>query len=99
MTSDASPALRSREVSLVDLLDRVLSAGVVIAGDITIAIADVDLVRISLRALVASASTVLGVADEERPPAIAATRRPAIGGGAEQATIAADRQWAEDERR
>jgi len=48
----------TREVALVDLLDRVLSTGVVIAGDVTLAIAGVDLVRISLRALVASAGTV-----------------------------------------
>jgi Gas vesicle protein len=38
----------------VDLLDRVLAGGVVIAGDITLSIADVELVRISLRALVTS---------------------------------------------
>ncbi|MFJ8580517.1 gas vesicle protein [Micromonospora sp. NPDC093277] len=38
----------------VDLLDRVLATGVVVTGDITLAIADVDLVRISLRALIAS---------------------------------------------
>jgi hypothetical protein len=45
---------RSREIALVDLLDRVLGTGVVIAGDLTLSIADVDLVRISLRALVSS---------------------------------------------
>jgi hypothetical protein len=45
-------------VPLVDLLDRVLAKGVVITGDITISIADVDLVRISLRALVASVGTL-----------------------------------------
>lgn len=43
-----------REIALVDLLDRVLAGGVVISGEITLRIADVDLVRISLRALVAS---------------------------------------------
>ncbi|MDT0328304.1 gas vesicle protein [Nocardiopsis lambiniae] len=43
-----------REVALVDLLDRVLGAGVVITGDLTVSIADVDLVRISLRALISS---------------------------------------------
>jgi hypothetical protein len=43
-----------RPVALVDLLDRVLAKGVVITGDITLAIADVELVRISLRALIAS---------------------------------------------
>ncbi|HET6357387.1 gas vesicle protein [Streptomyces sp.] len=41
-------------MALVDLLDRVLAGGVVIAGEITLSIADIDLVRISLRALVAS---------------------------------------------
>ncbi|MGW4501175.1 gas vesicle protein [Micromonospora sp. NPDC004336] len=52
--SSADDPLAYRPVALVDLLDRVLATGVVISGDITIAIADVDLVRISLRALVAS---------------------------------------------
>ncbi|HEX5293316.1 MAG TPA: gas vesicle protein [Streptosporangiaceae bacterium] len=42
------------DVALVDLLDRVLAAGVVIAGDVTLSIADVPLVRVSLRALVMS---------------------------------------------
>lgn len=45
----------SRQIALVDLLDRVLGAGVVIAGDLTLSIADVDLVHISLRALISSA--------------------------------------------
>jgi hypothetical protein len=41
-------------VALIDLLDRVLAGGVVIAGDVSLSIADVELVRISLRALVHS---------------------------------------------
>lgn len=49
----AEPAPR---VALVDLLDRLLSGGVVISGDLTLSIADVDLVHISLRVLLASAS-------------------------------------------
>lgn len=48
------PAIREERVALVDLLDRVLAGGVVIAGDVTLSIADVDLVTISLRALVTS---------------------------------------------
>ena len=52
--SSADDPLAYRPVALVDLLDRVLATGVVISGDITLAIADIDLVRISLRALVAS---------------------------------------------
>jgi hypothetical protein len=45
---------RTREVTLVDLVDRLLAGGVVISGDLTLAVADVDLVQVSLRALVAS---------------------------------------------
>ncbi|MFX0577677.1 gas vesicle protein [Nocardia nepalensis] len=47
-----------RRVALVDLLDRVLAGGVVISGDIKLAIADIDLVQISLRALISSISTL-----------------------------------------
>jgi hypothetical protein len=51
-------AVRQREIALVDLVDRLLGGGVVISGDITLAVADVDLVTISLRALVASVEKV-----------------------------------------
>ncbi|MFE7743635.1 gas vesicle protein [Nocardia sp. NPDC057455] len=47
-----------RRVALVDLLDRVLAGGVIISGDIRLAIADVDLVQLSLRALISSISTL-----------------------------------------
>ena len=53
------PAVQGQRVALVDLLDRVLAGGVVISGDITLSIADVDLVTVSLRALVTSVSTLL----------------------------------------
>ena len=45
------------QVTLVDLVDRVLGAGVVLTGDITLAVADVDLVYVGLRVLLASVST------------------------------------------
>lgn len=41
-------------VALVDLLDRLLGAGVVISGDLTISLAGIDLVQIRLHALIAS---------------------------------------------
>ena len=50
-------ALAERDVALVDLIDRLLAGGVVIHGDITLAVADVDLVHVSLRALVSSVET------------------------------------------
>lgn len=54
-----------REVALVDILDRLLAGGVVLTGDITISLAGVDLVRVSLRALVTSIAPAGG----SRPPA------------------------------
>ena len=46
-----------QDVALVDLVDRLLNGGVVIVGDITLAAADVDLVYVGLRALIASVAT------------------------------------------
>jgi hypothetical protein len=47
-----------RHIALVDLLDRVLAGGVVLRGELSLCIADVELVRISLRAVVASVSAL-----------------------------------------
>ncbi|UNO42866.1 gas vesicle protein [Streptomyces sp. MST-110588] len=55
VVTDHSP-LAERQIALVDLLDRLLAGGAVIAGDITLRIAEVDLVRIDLRALISSVS-------------------------------------------
>ncbi|MFJ6841688.1 gas vesicle protein [Streptomyces griseoluteus] len=41
-------------VALIDLLDRLLNGGAVLTGDIVLSIADVDLVHISLRAVIRS---------------------------------------------
>jgi len=43
-----------REVTLLELLDRVLDKGVVLTGDITLSVADVDLVYVGLRVLLSS---------------------------------------------
>jgi len=51
----ASKAADSRavgQIALVDLLDRLLGAGVVVAGDIVISLAGVDLVQVRLHALI-----------------------------------------------
>jgi hypothetical protein len=55
----ASGAVRHEPIALVDLLDRVLAGGVVILGDVRLSIADVDLVTISLQALISSVSACL----------------------------------------
>ena len=46
------------QLALVDLLDRLLAGGVVLTGDVTISLAGVDLVHVSLRALISSVSTL-----------------------------------------
>lgn len=57
--ADVLPASRAaHEVTLVELVDRLLGGGVVLAGDVTLAVADIDLVHVSLRALIASAGTI-----------------------------------------
>ncbi len=59
--TDMRPASRNRaapaqagENSLVDILERVLDKGIVIAGDIQINLLDIELLTIKLRLLVAS---------------------------------------------
>jgi Gas vesicle protein len=42
----------SSQISLVDLLDRLLGTGVVLAGDVLISLAGVDLVQVRLHALI-----------------------------------------------
>jgi hypothetical protein len=71
-----SRALRDREVSLLDLIDRLLDGGVVIYGDITLAVADVDLLYVGLRAMVASVETIerdLGVSLSARGASLGAS--------------------------
>jgi hypothetical protein len=41
-----------QQISLVDLLDRLLGTGVVVAGDVVISLAGVDLVQVKLHALI-----------------------------------------------
>jgi hypothetical protein len=66
-------ARAARQVSLVDLVDRLLDGGVVISGDITLAVADVDLLYVGLRALVSSGEAMerdLGISVSARSPAL-----------------------------
>jgi Gas vesicle protein len=52
-----SASIDHYDVALVDLIDRLLGGGVVIAGDLTLAVADVDLLYVGLRAIVTSVAT------------------------------------------
>ena len=46
------------QVTLLELVDRVLNKGVVLSGDITLSVADVDLVYVGLRVLLSSVGTL-----------------------------------------
>lgn len=46
--------LEESELSLLETLDHVLNRGLVIAGEITISVADVDLIFVGLNVLVSS---------------------------------------------
>jgi gas vesicle structural protein len=47
-----------QQVTLLELVDRVLNKGVVVSGDITLSVADVDLVYVGLRVLLSSVATL-----------------------------------------
>jgi hypothetical protein len=69
--STTSPdAALQQEVTLLELLDRVLDKGVVLTGDITLSVADVDLVYVGLRVLLSSVEA----AQRQREQASAADR-------------------------
>ena len=51
---DRASVITSRATGLVDILDRVLDKGLVIAGDIKISLANVELLTIQIRLLVCS---------------------------------------------
>lgn len=53
-------AARQREVALIDLMDRLLQGGVVIQGQVTLCAADIDLVALDLRVIVAAIDKLAG---------------------------------------
>jgi gas vesicle structural protein len=45
---------REKEVTILELLDRILTKGVYISGEVTLSVADVDLVYLSLKLMLTS---------------------------------------------
>ena len=62
----SAPTLQ-HQVTLLELVDRVLNKGVALSGDITLSVADVDLVYVGLRVLLSSVATL----EEQNVQAIA----------------------------
>ena len=62
--------LALRDVTLLELLDRLIDRGVVLAGDLTLSVADVDLIYVGLRLVLVSVerARALGVAAGRHDP-------------------------------
>ena len=56
--------LETDELSLLETLDHVLNRGLVIAGEITISVADIDLIFVGLNVLLGSVETIHEVLGE-----------------------------------
>jgi len=49
---------KSKDVTLLEILDRVLDKGVVISGDLVISLAEIDLIYVGLKVLISSVETM-----------------------------------------
>jgi len=80
---DRVPAT-SGTTNLIDILDRVLDKGLVIAGDISIALANVELLTIRIRLLVCSVDKAeeIGLNWWKHDPNLTAPTRSGLQGGA-----------------
>jgi hypothetical protein len=68
--------LRNQQLTLLDLLDRLLDKGVMAKGEILLSVADIDLVYLNLGLLLSSVKTVEHAARKTRP-----SRRPSFDNG------------------
>ena len=57
IVTESGEVLGESELSLLETLDHVLNRGLVIAGEITISVADIDLIFLGLNVLLSSVET------------------------------------------
>ena len=62
------PVLEGVDASLLDIVDHVLTKGIVLTGDLILGVADIDLVYLRLSAVLCAADRILG-------PSVRSTRR------------------------
>ena len=48
----------SQQISLAETLDRVLNKGAVLVGEVTVSVADIDLIYVGINLLVSSVETI-----------------------------------------
>ncbi|MCF8347578.1 MAG: gas vesicle protein [Bacteroidales bacterium] len=49
---------RSKDITILELLDRVLTKGVIITGDVVISVADIDLIYLGVKLMLSSVETM-----------------------------------------
>jgi hypothetical protein len=70
MTDEEFTEFEQSDLSLLETLDHVLDRGLVIAGEITISVADVDLIFIGLNVMMTSVETARQVLRERERKAV-----------------------------
>ena len=66
----------STDVSMLETLDHVLNRGLVIAGEITISVADIDLIFVGLNVMVSSVETAQEVLRKRQTEAKLSSNEP-----------------------
>ena len=74
------PVLEGIDASLLDIIDHVLTKGVVVTGDLVLGVADIDLVYLRLSAVLCAADRILGpeYAPKKRRHATLPGRAPVV---------------------
>lgn len=49
---------RSKDITILEMLDRVLNKGVILTGDLIISVADIDLVYVGVKLMLSSVETM-----------------------------------------
>jgi len=49
---------QSKDITIVEILDRVLNKGVILIGDIVVTVADIDLVYVGVKLMLSSVETM-----------------------------------------
>ncbi len=70
------PTLPEDEIALVEILDRVLNKGVVITGDLTLAVADVDLMYCGIRILLTSVENIEQIQEFKQQTGLSSSDTP-----------------------
>ena len=61
-----APVLEGIDASLLDIVDHVLTKGIVLTGDLVLGVADIDLVYLRLSAVLCAADRILGASTEAK---------------------------------